>query len=267
MEDCKKLLCDEMDWNDAIYPIQNICSLFDIYHFILTSETDSTLQYKGEIVVNSIFAQLSTIQLLPDILVQWKAKDGIPTLFALIKGIDSLLQICQNMKERGTTVLKKKRTRKAREEEETEPSHEEEFREFLFNLRFIYNIIYRNAVFEKYVQWFLIINRFILILYNYAFHSPAINQCLYNYFSNLFDFFDDDDNASTDDDYNLSHDAEIRAVMRPRLYNVLLLEVMNRILHDPLANPGPKTATHREDLEKLGRLAKRIVPIDQSHDF
>ena len=262
IEDCKKLLCDEMDWHDAIFPIRNICTLFDIYHFLLTQEQDAALRYKGEIVVNAVFAQLSTIQLLPDVLVQWKTKDGLPTLFALIAGIDSLLRICQNMKERGTTVLKKKRTRKTQGAEEEEvPSRMEEFREFLFNLRFIYNIIYRNAVFEKYVQWFLIITRFVLILYNYPFHPPTINRCLCNYFANLFDYVDEDDNASTDEDYNAAHAAELRATMRPRLYNALLLEALNRVLHDPLANPGPRATARRDDLEQLGRLAKRIVGV------
>ena len=159
-------------------------------------------------------------------------------------------------------MLKKKRTRKTQGAEEEEvPSRMEEFREFLFNLRFIYNIIYRNAVFEKYVQWFLIITRFVLILYNYPFHPPTINRCLCNYFANLFDYVGEDDNASTDEDYNAAHAAELRATMRPRLYNALLLEVLNRVLHDPLDNPGPRATARRDDLEQLGRLAKRIVGV------
>lgn len=49
--------------------------------------------------------------------------------------------------------------------------------------------------------------------------------------------------------------------MRPRLYNALLLEALNRVLHDPLANPGPRATARRDDLEQLGRLAKRIVGV------
>ena len=105
IEECKKLLCDEAQWADAVFAVQNVCALFDLYYSILTQSQDDAAKYKAEIVVNAVFGQLSTIQLLPDILVQWKAKDGIDALFALIIGIDSLLRICGNMKERGTTVL------------------------------------------------------------------------------------------------------------------------------------------------------------------
>ena len=59
----------------------------------------------------------------------------------------------------------------------------------------------------------------------------------------------------------LHHAAELRATMRPRLYNALLLEALNRVLHDPLANPGPRATARRDDLEQLGRLAKRIVGV------
>ena len=261
IEECKKLLCDEAQWADAVFAVQNVCALLDPYYSILTQSQDDAAKYKAEIVVNAVFGQLSTIQLLPDILVQWKAKDGIDALFALIIGIDSLLRICGNMKERGTTVLKKKRARKTKDvtEEEEETTHVAEFNEFLFNLRFIYNIIYRNQVYEKCVQWCMMIYRFILILYNYAFHPPAINRCLYNYFNNLYAFWDEEDNNSIDEDFNLANEEQVHATLRPKLFNALLLEVLNRILHDPLATKKGKNAAQRDDIVALGELGKKIV--------
>ena len=158
-------------------------------------------------------------------------------------------------------MLKKKRARKTKDvtEEEEETTHVAEFNEFLFNLRFIYNIIYRNQVYEKCVQWCMMIYRFILILYNYAFHPPAINRCLYNYFNNLYAFWDEEDNNSMDEDFNLANEEQVHATLRPKLFNALLLEVLNRILHDPLAAKKGKNAAQRDDIVALGELGKKIV--------
>lgn len=109
-------------------------------------------------------------------------------------------------------------------------------------------IIYRPLVFEK----------FIFLLYNYSFHPPHINHCLFNYFNNMYSYTDDNANATLIADYDASH-PEVKAIFRPHLFNVLLFEVLNRILHDPLTTMKTDKSTERSDLIELAELAKKIV--------
>lgn len=123
-----------------------------------------------------------------------------------------------------------------------------QFHELSFSLSYIYVIIYRPLVFEK----------FIFLLYNYPFHPPHINHCLFNYFNNMYSYTDDNANATLSNDYDASH-PEVKAIFRPHLYNVLLFEVLNRILHDPLTTMKTDKSTERSDLIELAELAKKIV--------
>ena len=187
-------------------------------------------------------------------------KDGTTALLSLIAGIDSLLQICRYMKEvssvsvagleRGMTLLKRKRTRSKQsveEEERNQPMSGSQFHELSFSLSYIYVIIYRPLVFEKYV----------FLLFNYSFNPPTTNRCLYNYFNNMFCYMDDE-NGSVNPEYDEAH-PEVKATLRPRLYNVLLFEVLNRILHDPLTAIRTDESTKRNDLIELAELGKKIV--------
>ena len=150
------------------------------------------------------------------------------------------------------TLLKRKRTRSKQtveEEERNEQMPDSQFHEFSFSLSYVYVIIYRPLVFEKYV----------FLLYNYSFNPPATNHYLYNYFYNMFCYMDDE-NESANPDYDKAH-PEVKATLRPRLYNVLLFEVLNRILHDPLTAIRTDESTQRKDLIELAELAKKIVSI------
>lgn len=109
-------------------------------------------------------------------------------------------------------------------------------------------IIYRPLVFEKYI----------FLLYNYSLNSPQINHCLFNYFNNMYSFTDDGENGTLSADYDASH-PETKAIFRPHLFNVLLFEVFNRILHDPLTTIKTDKSTERSDLIELADLAKKIV--------
>lgn len=68
----------------------------------------------------------------------------------------------------------------------------------------------------------------------------------------------DDENGSVNPEYDEAH-PEIKATLRPRLYNVLLFEVLNRILHDPLTAIRTDESTKRNDLIELAELGKKIV--------
>lgn len=103
----------------------------------------------------------------------------------------------------------------------------------------------------------LMINRYILLLYNYSFHSPEINQCLYHYFNTLYVYIDEESNATGDEKYDDYHQEEIQSILRPRLYCVVLLEIFNRIMHDPGASHD--TGMNRSDIENLGSLGRKIV--------
>ena len=78
--------------------VNNIACLFDVYFYLLSS-TDpqwKELRYKAEMTVLSI---IGAIQLLPSLLLLWKVKNGMQPLVATVLGIDSLLNICETLKE------------------------------------------------------------------------------------------------------------------------------------------------------------------------
>lgn len=81
--------------------VTNITALFDLYHFILSSDQSchEDLRYRVEMTVLSIMGEVTTIQLLPSLLLLWKLKNGMEPLIATILGIDSLLNICENLQE------------------------------------------------------------------------------------------------------------------------------------------------------------------------
>lgn len=62
-----------MNWSEVIPVIDNVAVLFDYYyHFLsLKSPEDDYLKYKSEMVVNTILGQISYMQLLPDLLIQY----------------------------------------------------------------------------------------------------------------------------------------------------------------------------------------------------
>ena len=101
--------------------------------------------------------------------------------------------------------------------------------------------------------------RYVLLLFNYSFPSPAINRCLYHYFNTLYTYTEEDDNITGDSAFDDTHQQEMQATYRPRLYCVLLLEIFNRIMHDPMAQK--EGGMGREDIEKLSDLGKRIVTL------
>lgn len=105
-------------------------------------------------------------------------------------------------------------------------------------------------------------NRYILLLFNYSFHSPEINQCLYHYFKSMFNYIEEENNATSDEDFNDQHQQDIQAILRPRLYCVLVLEVFNRIMHDPAASHS--TGMNRKDIEDLASLGRDIVGVLES---
>ena len=152
--------------------------------------------------------------------------------------------------------MKKKRTRthstttteEQSDEERGEEFQRSQFRELAFSLSFIYVIIYRPLVFEK----------FVFLLYNYPFNPPHINHCLFNYFNNMYSYTDDNANATLNHEYDADH-PEVKAIFRPQLFNAFLFEALNRILHDPLTTVKTDKSTERSDLIELAELAKKIV--------
>lgn len=81
--------------------VSNITCLLDVYFYLLSS-TDpqwKELRYKAEMTVLSIIGEVSAIQLLPSLLLLWKVKNGMQPLVATVLGIDSLLNICETLKE------------------------------------------------------------------------------------------------------------------------------------------------------------------------
>lgn len=94
-------MCEETEWTDVALIVSNITCLFDVYFYLLSS-TDpqwKELRYKAEMTVLSIIGEVSAIQLLPSLLLLWKVKNGIQPLVATVLGIDSLLNICETLKE------------------------------------------------------------------------------------------------------------------------------------------------------------------------
>ena len=81
--------------------VANITVLFEIYHFILSSEQSqySDIRYRIEMTVLSIMGEVTSIQLLPSLLLLWKLKNGMEPLIATIRGMDSLLNICEILQE------------------------------------------------------------------------------------------------------------------------------------------------------------------------
>ena len=81
--------------------VDNITCLFDLYFFLLSSSDPQwkELKYKAEMTVLSIIGEVSAIQLLPSLLLLWKVRNGMRPLVATVLGIDSLLNICETLKE------------------------------------------------------------------------------------------------------------------------------------------------------------------------
>ena len=81
--------------------MNNITCLFDLYYYLLSSSDPQLkdLKYKAEMAVLSIIGEVSAIQLLPSLLLLWKMKNGMQPLVATVLGIDSLLNICETLKE------------------------------------------------------------------------------------------------------------------------------------------------------------------------
>lgn len=74
----------------------------------------------------------------------------------------------------------------------------------------------------------------------------------------MIDYVDDTPNLTGNTEYNDEHMEELIHTLRPRLFDVRLFEVFNRILHDPDSVPS-SSSSHRKDIEQLGSLAKRVV--------
>ena len=107
-------------------------------------------------------------------------------------------------------------------------------------------------------------NRYILLLFNYSFHSPEINQCLYHYFYSMFKYIEEETNATGDEEYDDLHQDELQAILRPRLYCVLVLEIFNRIMHDPAASND--SGMNRKDIQDLASLGREIVGVVETMD-
>ena len=95
------MLCEEGEWEDVHGIITNITTLFDLYHFLLSTPNPSyrDAKYKAEMTVLSIVGEVSILQLLPSFVLLWKLKKGMEPLIAAILGIDSLLNICEHLHE------------------------------------------------------------------------------------------------------------------------------------------------------------------------
>ena len=135
-----------------------------------------------------------------------------------------------------------------------------EYTEISFSLSFIISLLYRPVIMDKYV-FYAVVSRYIYLLYNYKFLSEDINYSLYDYFNFMIEYVDDTPNLTNDVEYNDRHREELLHTLRPRLFNVQLFEILNRILHNPSALPPetPDPTARRLDLEKLGSLAKKVV--------
>ena len=81
--------------------VTNISTLLEISHFILSSEQSqySDIRYKIEITVLSIMSEVTSIQLLPSLLLLLKLKYGFDPLLASSLGMDSLLNFCEFLQE------------------------------------------------------------------------------------------------------------------------------------------------------------------------
>ena len=64
-----------------------------------TGEQWSVIKYKTEIIVSAVMSQVQYLQLLPDLLVRWKPKDGYHAFFTLIICLTSLLEICEILRD------------------------------------------------------------------------------------------------------------------------------------------------------------------------
>lgn len=82
----------------------------------------------------------------------------------------------------------------------------------------------------------------------------------------MYSYTDDNANATVSSAYDASH-PEVKAIFRPHLFNVLLFEVLNRILHDPLTTMKTDKSTERSDLIELAELAKKIVAFSVIFDL
>lgn len=66
IEECKKLLCDEAQWADAVFAVQNVCALFDLYYSILTQSQDDAAKYERVFVPGTDVTRMTRIILRYD---------------------------------------------------------------------------------------------------------------------------------------------------------------------------------------------------------
>ena len=73
----------------------------------------------------------------------------------------------------------------------------------------------------------------------------------------MFKYIEEETNVTNDEDYNDLHQDSLQAILRPRLYCVLVFEIFNRIVHDPAASND--AVINRKDIQDLASLGREIV--------
>ena len=80
----------------------------------------------------------------------------------------------------------------------------------------------------------------------------------------MFKYIEEETNATGDEEYDDLHQDELQAILRPRLYCVLVLEIFNRIMHDPAASND--SGMNRKDIQDLASLGREIVGVVETMD-